>query len=215
MHVVIKDVAQALSLETGQTYSYLTLMLPNGKEFRAAVADDTIAEVTQLFVQSGSPAAQVAAERASVEPQEPSPVPAPVRREPAPMQRSYAPMEITEDGDGEPISTFGGNYNPDADPELEAVGSALQQASDQLAHAIGDTSTLGPAELRQVVDRIANTPPVMPVPSLMKEAPVRQLTKPHVEADAMGNPILKGNGLVDPRGLMGGNTEGEEDAGQV
>lgn len=221
MHVVIKDISQALSLETGQSYSYLTILLPNGSEVRASVADDTIAEVTHLFMQSGSPAAQAAARRVaqaeagSVEVEPPPVLHSQIGME-QPRPGSYAPMEMTEDGDGEIVETFGGNFNPEDDPQLAAVGAALKNANDHMAHAIGGATSMQPSELRQVVDRLSNQE-VMPVPSIMTSAPipVRQLVKPHVEADAMGNPIVKGPGLLDPRGLMGGNTDGEEDAGQV
>lgn len=219
MHVVIKDISQALSLETGRSYSYLTVMLPNGKEVRASVSDDAIAEITQLFMQSGSPAAQAAADGVARSMETPPPVESFPRHQPPQQdqqQGSYSPMEMTEDADGELVETFGGDFNPEDDPQLAEVGAALLHANTRMAQAVGDVTSTQPTELRQVVGRLTQQEPVLPVPSIMTPTtPARQRAKPHVEADAMGNPIIKGPGLVDPRGIMGGNTEGEEDAGQV
>jgi hypothetical protein len=219
MHVVIKDISQGLSLETGASYSFMVLMLPNGQLIRAEVDDEALAQVTQLFMSSGSPAAEAAAQgvrQSDVQRQ-------PVRRveqeseadpgEPEQLTRDFSPLTIQEEIDGEMVSTFGGNFEG---TELAGVGEALQQAEAQMARAIGDTSGHSPSELRSVVDAIAKAPPVMPVPNLMKQQ-LQPKPKPRltVEADAMGNPLIKGAGLVDPRAITGGNTEGEEDAGQV
>lgn len=213
MHAVITDISQGLSLETGASYSFMTLMLPNGQLIRASVDDQALEAVTKLFMSSGSPAANTAAQSVQSSKQGDSSTSQPAPRaaqpaEPAQLERSFSPLIMQEEVEGETVSTFGGNFEG---TELEGVGEALRQAEEQMARAVGDTSSFSGHELRAVVDAIAKTPPAMPVPNVMQQAKPRL----HVEADARGNPIIKGAGLVDPRMLTGGNTEGEEDAGQI
>lgn len=223
MLVQIMSIAQALSFETGESYSYVTLMLPTGKEVRATVADETIAELTSLFMGSGSPAAQEAAARVQASlPNEAPPRRAPARQAPAeedvyasmarppedrPQERSFTPVGFADDE----VPAFGGDFAGEDSAQLQAIEQSLAAAEGRLAHAIGDTSTAGPAELRQMVARLQQ--PAMPVPNIL-ESPRRQAAH-RVEADAFGNPVITGAGLVDPRSLMGGDTEGEEDAGQI
>lgn len=222
MLVQIKGIAQALSFETGESYSYLTLLLPTGKEVHATVADDVIAELTAMFMGSGSPAAQEATAR--VQAAVAGAPPPPRRSAPAqsPAEDAYEHMtrpsgELQQDRSFAPVGfsdeavSFGGDFRGDQD-ELRAIEQSLAAAEDKLAHAIGDTSTASPAELRQVVARIQQ-PAMMPVPNIL-EPPQRKQAR-RVEADSFGNPVIAGAGLVDPRSLMGGDTEGEEDAGQA
>jgi len=229
MLVQIVGIAQALSFQTGETYSYLTLLLPTGKEVRATVADDVIAELTAVFMNSGSPAAQAATARvqASVD-GAPSPPPS-IQAQSEPedgafsqmeraqseglQKRSFSPVDFSDGGGGDDVVPFGGDYTGEDQAQLHAIEQQLAQAESKLASAIGDTTTASPAELRQVVSRITNSGPAMPVPNIMARSPLK--TAPHVEADSFGNPVIKGAGLVDPRSLVGGNTEGEEDAGQI
>lgn len=231
MHVVITGIAQGLSFETGQSFNYLTLLLPNGNRIKASVGAEALNELTALFVQGGGPAAQVAIANAAQEPQTSADDEPPVAsedfarmqrgQEAKPQDRPFPALDFPDgsDGDEEAVSTFGGDYQAGSDPELEAVGQQLQQAESRMAHAIGDTSSASPAELRQMVERIAFTEPAsaLPVPSAMTKAPapIRRLVGPKVEADSMGNPVIKGAGLVDPHALAGGNIDGEEDVGQV
>jgi len=226
MLVQIVGIAQALSFQTGESYSYLTLMLPTGKEVRATVADDVIAELTAVFMNSGSPAAQSATARvqASVDGVPPPPPSIPAQQEqledsaftqmeraqPELQSRSFSPVDFSDGDDAVP---FGGDYTGADQAQLQAIEQQLSQAAGKVASAIGDTSTASTAELRQVVARITKQQSVLPVPNIM-EQPQRKAA-PRVEADNFGNPIIKGAGLVDPRSLVGGNTEGEEDAGQI
>lgn len=229
MLVQIVGIAQALSFQTGESYSYLTLLLPTGKEVRATVADDVIAELTAVFMNSGSPAAQAATARVQASVDGVPPLPPSISAEQEPVEdgvfgqmeraqpdaaqpRSFSPVDFS-DSSGDEAVLFGGNYNGEDQAQLHAIEQQLAQAEDKLASAIGDTSTATPAELRQVVSRIANSQPALPVPNIM-ERPQRK-TGPRVEADSFGNPVIKGAGLVDPRSLVGGNIEGEEDAGQI
>lgn len=226
----IKGVGQSLSFETGETVNYIQLVLPTGVEIRAIVAGQHVADVTNMFLHGGSAAAEMA--KAQVMAEEESDLPAaPFSQAPsppmeaasgdyermtrqasaAPQDRPYAPLDFQDGGE------FGGDYAEANDPSLAAVEESLRQAEAVTARAIGDTSTLSPADLRQVAKNITSPAPVMPVPNVMTARPaaVRKLQGPRVEADSMGNPIISGAGLVDPRALVGGNIEGEEDAGQV
>lgn len=229
MLVQIVGIAQALSFQTGESYSYLTLLLPTGKKVQATVADDVIAELTSVFMDSGSPAAQAATARVQATLDGAlTPPPPPlaqqevvedeafrqmerVRQQEA-QPRSFSPVDFS-DGGGEETVTFGGNYNSEDQAQLQAIEQQLAQAEGALANAIGDTTTVSPAELRQVVARITKAEPALPVPNIMARPPGKVARR--VEADSHGNPVIHGQGLVDPRSLMGGNTEGEEDAGQV
>lgn len=228
MHVVVTGIAQGLSFETGQAFDYITLMLPDGSRIKAHVDGTSIEKITKLFIEGGGPAAQTALAQANAEQ-------ATAYEETAapPAAESYtrmarvgdevamvAPASMFAGGaseeEDEAVSTFGGDVQPN-DPTLAAIGHQLQQAEGKLARAIGDTSTLSPAELHGVVARISEPEQVLPVPNVMSSKPAqsRRLSGPKVQADAMGNPIITGPGLVDPRALMGGNTDGEEDVGQL
>lgn len=229
MICAIKGVGQTLSFETGETVNYIQLQLPSGVEIRAIVAGQYVADITNMFLHGGSEAAELAKAQAVAEEeselpaapfsQAPPPMPPTnddyermMRHTPAePQDRPYAPLDFQDGGE------FGGDYEETNDPSLAGVEESLRQAEAVTARAIGDTSTLSPAELRQVAKHITSPAPVMPVPNVMTPRPatVRKLQGPRVEADAMGNPIISGAGLVDPRALAGGNTEGEEDVGQV
>lgn len=225
MLVQIMGIAQALSFETGESYSYVTLLLPTGTEVRATVGDEVIAELTSVFMGSGSPAAQAAIANAQ---NSSHGAPPPPRRAPAPepeaepyaqmasareevQERTFSPVGFA-DGEDDAVS-FGGDFSGQDQAQLHAIEQSLASAEGKLAHAIGDTTTATPAELRQVVARIQQQP-ALPVPNIM-EAPRPKQPLRRVEADSFGNPVITGAGLVDPRALMGGNTEGEEDAGQV
>lgn len=220
MHVVIRDISQGLSLETGASYSYMVLMLPNGQLIRAEVDDEALAQVTALFMASGSLAAAAAAQGVRQTDVQFFPARRTEQAEQAgsssgeaeQLARDFSPLHIQEEVDGEMVSTFGGNFEG---TELAGVGEALAQAEAQMARAIGDTTGASPSELRSVVEAIANAPPPMPVPNMMKPQLQQRRLARTVEADAKGNPIIKGVGLVDPRAITGGNLEGEEDAGQV
>lgn len=237
MHVVIAGVAQGLSFETGESSNYVTLLLPNGRKIMASVAGEDVEELTVLFLKSGGPAAQAAMAKAAAAP---AAAPAPpaadyaqAEAEAAAYARmmqgndpqgiaeapvhdgAFSPMNFADGGssDEETISTFGG----DLDPELAAVGRSLQQAETKIAHAIGDTSLMGPAELRQVVSRIQEAAPAMPTPKFAVQQPPqgRRLSGPKVQADDMGNPVISGPGRVDHHALAGGDTTGEEDVGSI
>ncbi len=218
MHVVVLGVSQGLSFETGEGFNHISLLLPDGTIIKADVDDEAVAALTALFVKGGSPAAQTAIMQAAQSPPAPPPVaqsvsyaahPAP---EPTPLAHgAYSLVSMAEgsdEDDMETVSTFGGDIV--ADPTLAAVGAQLQMAESKMARAIGDTSMLSPESLSGIVARIATPEPVMPVPNIIQKP-----TQLKVQADSMGNPIVTGPGLIDPRALMGGNTDGEEDVGQV
>lgn len=228
MLVTIKGISQALSFETGEQYSYVTLQLPTGQEFKAIVGDEAIAELTSVFLGSGSPAAQAAIARTNTT-SDPTPARAVsvqrpqesefdrmARSQPDEAQaQSFSAVDFIDDGNGEVVGQFGGNFNEEDGSQLDAVGQQLAAAEGKLAQAIGDTSHLSPAELHQVVAKLSQPQPMLPVPSSMTPGVRRPLRPPRVEADSMGNPVVSGAGFVDPRSLMGGNIEGEEDVGQI
>lgn len=230
MNCTIKGVGQTLSFETGETLNYIQLQLPTGVEIRAVIAGQHVADITNMFLHGGSAAAEMAKAQAIAE--EETDLPGTVHQSVAPpstvsdddyermtrqapvepQERPFAPLDF-QDG-----SEFGGDYDMQNDPSLAAVEESLRQAEAVTARAIGDTSTLNVSELRKVASSITSPELAMPVPNVMAKpapVPVRRLQGPRVEADAMGNPIVTDAGLVDPRALVGGNTEGEEDAGQV
>lgn len=229
MLVQIVGIAQALSFETGESYSYLTLLLPTGKQVQATVADDVIAELTSVFMGSGSPAAQAATARVQAGlSDEPPPRPAPKQARPEgdeyfaqmgrpqseePQPKSFSPVDFS-DGSGEDVVAFGGDFQGEDTAQLQAIEQQMAAAESKLAGAVGDISTTNQADLRKVIASLNQTVPAQPVPNILT-APKQSAPSRHVEADSFGNPIIRGQGLVDPRSLMGGNTEGEEDAGQV
>ena len=238
MEATIVGLAQELSLISGESANYIIIELPNGAQIRAEVAPEDAQAVTVLFVQSGSEAASFAAEQASTvaareelapptTPRTPHPA---LARSPAQSQpqaehkaRGYAPMTLTDDGALE----FGGdggedqaamddeeedpdNFGPDG--PLAAVGSMLGAAEAQVARAIGDTSELTPEELRVAAAKLRKGNS-MPEPAFVQRAPTRRALR--VEKDDMGNPIVRGAGLVDPQLLIGGADAEAGDVGQV
>ena len=223
MHVVVLGVSQGISFETGEGYNHLTLLLPNGSKIKASVSDEAVTELTALFIQGGGAAVETAMARANQPPADTEveelshpPVSSYARlgeiATPA-KTSSYVPVNLSDGSTGEDeevVSTFGGDVH---DPMLDAVGMQLQQAESKMARAIGDTSALSQASISSIVARIATPEPVMPVPNLMSK-PVKAQPRPTVQKDDAGNPILSGPGFIDPRSLMGGNVDGEEDVGQ-
>lgn len=94
------------------------------------------------------------------------------------------------------------------DVEIESLPKQGQFAPVELAEFGGDYGN----------DVAPAAPP--PIPSALPAqswTPVPKLvTRPLiVQADAAGNPVIQGEGLVDPLEIVGGNLDGEEDAGQV
>lgn len=224
MQATIVGLSQELSLLDGETTNSIVLELPNGAYVRAVLSDEATVEVTRAFVQSGVPAATVAAQRAAAASEAPAtPAPAPVAREaevsahPA-LQRQYSPVVLSDepdddgpDGDGSRV--FGGDYEG---ASVAAIGQQLQHAEASLAQAVGgadDMDSVGlqaaAARLRQGAEMPAPNWGTAPTPS---PQPRRQL---RVTKDDMGNPVIQGSGLVDTRLLVGGNNIEDGDVGQV
>lgn len=220
MNVQILGIAQGLSFETGEAFNHLTLLLPDGARVTAAVSDEAVVKLTKLFVQSGSQAAQAAIAQASYSEVSADPTPEQPRHSSGDVVAfqtgDFSPGTIAggSEEDDEMVSTFGGNSG---DATLDAVGEQLQQAELRLARATLDSTSMSPADIRSVVEQLSTPEQIAPVPNIMKQPPAqpRRLSGTKVQADSMGNPIITGPGLVDPRALMGGDTDGEEDVGQA
>ncbi len=207
MQVRLLTVAQEFSCETGSTHSYAVLELPGGDEIRALISEESLQLIVSNLVVNGGAVAQAALQHAaSAPPPTPRQAAAPERVE---EEREFFPMRASNDETDGLVSTFGGDYSKEGasieDPLLEAVGAQLEQAEATLARAIGDTSTLSGAALRDVVSKLAAEPVQQ----------VRRTRAPVVQADAMGNPIITGPGRVDIQDITGGDLSDEEDAGQA
>jgi hypothetical protein len=229
MQATIVGLSQELSLLDGDTTNSVVLELPNGVYVRALLSDEAAVEVTKAFVQSGVPAAAVAAQRASAAPEAPPmPAPASVAREAAvqahpalnfgatAMTRQYSPVVLSDepDDEGPDGQVFGGDYDDNA--SMAAIGQQLQHAEASLAHAVGDPGDMDRAGLQAAAARLRQGTP-MPTPSWggspePSPQPRRQL---RVSKDDMGNPVLQGSGLVDTSLLVGGNNIEDGDVGQV
>jgi hypothetical protein len=219
MQVVITSLSQELSLVDGETSDIVTIQLPDGVLIHAVVDEAATMAITQAFVQSGSAAAQAAANHARSVPDTGASNP---RREAASQRAvqtvtvdtsSYSPMRLSDDGGSDLV--FG---EPDGDaselfassPSMVEVERNFAQAEGQLAHALGDTSSLDAASLRQAAQQLRGQQS-MPVPAALA-SPRRAL---RVTADEQGNPIIQGSGLVDHAALLGGAGVEEGDTAQL
>ena len=98
----------------------------------------------------------------------------------------YSPLELTENSEG--VMEFGGGDDLSAD--------AVHAAESALAAAPEPMTQLG-AQVHKTVEAVRRS----------LQPTVKAVT---VQADAKGNPVLKGAGLVDLADLIGGNGAGEE-----
>jgi hypothetical protein len=213
MQVTILRLSQDVSFETGETLTYITLQLPTGALMRALIDEQASQQLTMAFVRSGSAASKHATQQAQagVVPVQPPPH-APMRQAPQrmPDTQQYSPLELTEN-DSDETAEFGGDYDEEDQGGLAAIGEQLQAAEASLAASIGDTSTLGPAELREAADRLRNSAPLYQ-PSVQEQQRRRPL---RVNKDEMGNPVLAGPGYIDVTRLVGGEPSEENEVGQV
>jgi hypothetical protein len=201
----------------------MVIELPNGVLLRAALSDEATAEVTKAFVQSGVPAAVVAAQRASAAPEAP-PMPAPRAAEvqahpalhfnPPPMERQYSPVVLSDepDDEGPDGRVFGGDYAEES--SIAAIGQQLQNAEASLAHAVSGSDDMDRAGLQAAAARLRQGTE-MPAPNWGGAPTPATHRKVRVTKDDMGNPVLQGSGLVDTRSLVGGSNIEEGDVGQV
>lgn len=225
MQATILGLSQELSLLDGDTTNSILLELPNGTHVRAVLSEEAAVEITRAFVQSGVPAAAVAAQRAAAVPESP-PMP-PMRTVEAPvhpalqqmapaMARQYAPVVLSDEPDdgGPDEQVFGGDYEEDT--SMAAIGQQFQQAEASLAHAVGNADDMDRAGLQAAAARLRQGSE-MPAPSWVATPPAVAPTRRQVRVakDDMGNPVLQGSGLVDTRLLIGGNNIEEGDVGQV
>ena len=217
MQATIVGLLQELSLVSGETANYIVFELPSGEQIRAEVDFEAVQIITTQFVQSGSLAAQVAAERATADVATAAPVAQPaypaIKRPPQaqPEERQYAAMALADDGES---LEFGGEVEEDSTGNLQAMAARLAQAERNVASAIGDTSGLDGATLRQAANALRRGED-MPAPAFAANPvkPTRRALR--VEQDDMGNPIVRGAGLVDPLALTGGSFVEDGDTGQV
>lgn len=222
MQAIIVGLLQELSLMSGETANYIVLELDGGEQIRAEIDFEAVQLITTQFVQAGSPAAQVAAERATAAvatpvASAPAAAPAQTSAYPAlkraaqaqPEGRQYSSMTLADDGES---LEFGGDVA--ADGSLQSVAEQLAQAERHVASAIGDTSNLEGAALRQAANALRRGEE-MPSPSFAATPgkPTRRSLR--VEQDAMGNPVIRGAGLVDPHTLAGGVDAEDGDVGQL
>lgn len=227
MQAIIVGLSQELSLLDGETTNSIVIELPNGTYVRALLSDDATVEVTKAFVQSGVPAATVAAQRAAVAPPPPAVTPTPAATQqgesahpalsfgaPA-LDRQYSPVVLSDEPDdhGPDGQVFGGDY-ADGDA-MSAIGQQLQQAEASLARAVGDAGDMDKAGLAAAAARLRQGQ-AMPMPDWGDAAPTapQARRKLRVSTDNMGNPVLQGSNLVDTSLLIGGNAE-EGDVGQL
>jgi hypothetical protein len=211
MQVTIRGVSQDFSLETSENYSYMTFVLPDGTEARALIDDEVLQRIVTLTVKNGGVPQRP---RGQVVPQAPQ-----LQRSEGPAQmpedRAYTPMSL--DGDG-PVE-FGGDFNGTEGGQLAVVGAQLKAAEERVtsATAFGDPNNFSPEEVRAAAARLREPAQAdLPQPQ-WDETPVALPVRTvghvvaHVSADERGNPVLRGNNIVDTNQLVGGNTEGEED----
>lgn len=216
MQATIVGLQQELSLMSGETANYIVLELAGGEQVRAEVDFEAVQIITTQFVQSGSSAAQIAAERANSEVLEPAasapqpPVYPGLKRpvQAQPEERQYSSMSLADDGES---LEFGGEGPSEG---LQHMAERLVLAERNVASAIGDTSELTGPALRQAANALRQGDG-MPAPAFATTPsnPTRRSLR--VEQDSMGNPVIRGAGLVDPMTLSGGANAEEGDVGSV
>lgn len=221
MQATIVGLLQELSLMSGETANYILLELEGGEQIRAEVDFEAVQLITTQFVQAGSPAAQVAAEKATAAvaptdntaPAQPPAYPALKRASHVqPEDRQYSSMALADDGES---LVFGGDNSDDGvEGGMQAMAERLAQAERNVASAIGDTSDLEGPALKQAANALRRGEG-MPAPSFATAPgkPTRRSLR--VEQDSMGNPVIRGAGLVDPHSLVGGTDVEEGDVGSV
>jgi hypothetical protein len=205
MQVSISGLSQEFSFEDGSTINAMLITLPDGVQVRAVINDEATEHITRLYVKLGGAVLDNGAE---VAPAQQAPRMATSNQ---PVGRNFSPLELT---DGEEDSAFGGDYAAEG---LAAVGQQLKQAEQTIATAVGDTSTLDGAELRRIAGQLRQGV-VSPLPQPSWDGPqAAQPSRPAltVSRDEMGNPVLRGAGLVDPHDLTGGSNAEEGDVGQI
>lgn len=226
MQATIVGLSQELSFLDGETTNSLLLELPNGMLVRTLLDDESAAAVTAAFVQSGAPAAVTATQRstaataASSPAPAPRPAPHPALQVETPLARQYSPValdsEDVDDSDPEDASTFGGDYAG----SVAAIGQQLDLAAQSIARAVGDTTDLDKAGLQEAANRLRQAGTELPTPNWVAteraEQPAQQTRRRvQVTQDSMGNPVLRGTGLVNPIALLGGSNIEAGDAGQL
>lgn len=203
MEVKLRSLGQTLSLDDGSTQSFILLELPNGEVIRPLVTDAAAEAITRAFVQSGGEASQRAVSSATTTDQEESAHPAlhlvqEAAQRRMPENTQYSPLTMTDDGAME----FGGNGE-----DLAGLRENLEAAEAAVAHSFGDMTNASDADIARAAAKLRNP---LPLPNLgTPVAPLR------VFADERGNPVIQGANRVDMLDLTGGNTDGEEDVGQV
>jgi len=142
---------------------------------------------------------------------------------------SHAPLSIQDGGEGDAGEyVFGGDYQggtADEEEELHNLQQQFHQASERV-HQAASTGNLGEAvqALSQpqsgtlptpswAAEVVAATPPRTKMRRVSVASPVA-LAAVQVSADSKGNPILRGEGLVDPLELTG-QTDEQGEAAQI
>lgn len=238
MQARIIGIRQELSFESGESANYMLMELPNGSHIQAPIDDDTLRELTVSFVNDGSPAAEQAVAHAhSAPPQGPeyTKVYAEQRQDRDPeahpalartakladvaKEDSYTPLGLQDDADFE----FGGNFQQGGQSEEDLEVLRMQQQFHQAAERVEQAASIGSV---QDAARELGRPGNLPVPSWAAEGTAQTKAKMRtgshvspvalaavtVRADEKGNPVLHGEGLVDPYTLTGPTDEAYEAA---
>lgn len=223
MQARVISVSQHLSFDDGGSYNFVVLELPNGVRVNAEVDQESLQRLTEAFVQSGGDVVEkvlaneeAATKEASVLTRKPlDPEYAHRQQMPLeePVHRGFSPLELTEEGDVE----FGGDLHVSQQNELAELERKFQNAASAIDRSVADSGELSSPALSAAVRRLSTPMSVDPLPKpnwAADHVPTR-IAPVKIEADAKGNPIMKGAGLVDPSSLSGG-AEGEDgDTGQI
>lgn len=241
MQATIIGIRQELSFEDGVASNYMVLRLPSGDVIQTLIDDDTVRALTVQFVQEGGIAAERAVAEATTQDKRvlrQDPVPAQkahpalvhsmdVTQEDKEIDGDHTPLRLADDTNSDYV--FGSSADMEyPEEDIQGIQQQFRAASDRIIGAVENSSSL------TEVAKLLGSDATLPIPSWAADgaqtekapakktrslqvshaSPVALASAVQVEADSMGNPVLKGEGLVDPYALTSYSDEDGE-AGQL
>ena len=211
---VITGISQEMDFEQGASMTYLTVRLPNGRLVRAAIDDETAAEVVGLQVKNKGMPRPVMRAPAPLEQRQPEPEAGAVDDYSEPPGGGFTPAPAEEDPPGDTMHVFGGQDSPDAPRgPVPATREEVNVANAEAAMTGTEPEDEGSPTI--VVEGPPATPPGR-VRSVVQRLPNGKIIVPSrtVPKTDRGYPIVANAG-ADPQAIVGGRDQDEDGVGSV